>query len=100
MHHGKQENSMTQYMKVHKGSHFDFPSVAQKLVALGDKKITKSYIGGKLALLYTVIAGDTFDKIVNKFKLPNVQKSENNNFLDGKKNFLNETNYLKILFEK
>jgi len=72
MHHGKQENSMTQYMKVHKGSHFDFPSVAQKLVALGDKKITKSYIGGKLALLYTVIAGDTFDKIINKFKLPNV----------------------------
>lgn len=72
VHHGKQENSLTQYMKVHKGSHFDFPSVAQKLVALGDKKITKSYIGGKLALLYTVIAGDTFDKIVNKFKLPNV----------------------------
>lgn len=70
VHHGKQENSLTQYMKVHKGSHFDFKSVAQKLTALGDKKLTKKIIGGATAIVYTMIAGDTLQKVVSKYQLP------------------------------
>ena len=48
--------------------HFDTQHIAQKLLATGDKKLTKKIIGGLAKVYYTVVAGDTLEKIINKFK--------------------------------
>ena len=49
-------------------AHFDTASIAKKLVATGDKTLTKKIVGAITKVYYTVIAGDTLNKIINKFK--------------------------------
>ena len=49
-------------------AHFDTASIAKKLLATGDKTLTKKMVGGIAKIYYTVLAGDTLQKIVTKFK--------------------------------
>jgi LysM repeat protein len=50
------------------GAHFDTTSIAKKLLATGDKTLTKKVVGKITKLYYTIKAGDTLQKIVSKFK--------------------------------
>ena len=50
------------------GGHFDTKHIAQKLMATGDKTLTKKMVAGVAKIYYTVLAGDTLQKIVSKFK--------------------------------
>jgi LysM repeat protein len=68
---GVLQNSPTvKNIKALKGSHahFDTASIAKKLLATGDKTLTKKMVGGLAKVYYTVLAGDTLQKIVSKFK--------------------------------
>jgi LysM repeat protein len=49
------------------GGHFDTASIAKKLLATGDKTLTKKIIGKVTKVYYKVMAGDTLDKILKKF---------------------------------
>ena len=49
-------------------AHFDTASIAKKLLATGDKTLTKKIVGGITKLYYTIRAGDTLQKILSKFK--------------------------------
>ena len=49
-------------------SHFDTKHIAQKLLATGDKTLTKKVVGAVTKLYYTVLGGDDLQKIINKFK--------------------------------
>jgi len=76
------DGGITQNIKVTKGAHFDLPSIGKKLIALGDKKLTKKIIEGATAIVYTMIAGDTLQKVVAKYQLPSIEylKKLNPNF--------------------
>jgi hypothetical protein len=80
--HGFQKHfkgNVTQNMKVTKGAHFDTTHIAKKLTALGDKTLTKKVIGGVTKVFYTLAAGDTLNKIIGKYKLPDVNYLKNLN---------------------
>jgi hypothetical protein len=49
-------------------AHFDTASISKKLLATGDKTLTKKIVGGITKLYYTIRAGDTLQKILSKFK--------------------------------
>lgn len=49
-------------------AHFNTSSIAKKLLATGDKTLTKKMVGGVAKIYYTVLAGDTLQKIISKFK--------------------------------
>lgn len=49
-------------------AHFNTASIAKKLLATGDKTLTKKVVGGLTKLYYTIKAGDTLQKILTKFK--------------------------------
>jgi LysM repeat protein len=49
-------------------AHFDTASIAKKLLATGDKTLTKKVVGGLTKLYYTIKVGDTLQKIISKFK--------------------------------
>lgn len=49
-------------------AHFDTASIAKKLLATGDKTLTKKVVGKIAKVYYTVMGGDTLQKILSKFK--------------------------------
>jgi hypothetical protein len=49
-------------------SHFDTKHIAQKLLATGDKTLTKKVVGKITKIYYTVLGGDNLQKIVSKFQ--------------------------------
>lgn len=61
------KGTLTQNMKVAKGTHFDLVSLGKKVAAVGDKNITKQIIGKVTKLYYTISKGDTLQKILQKF---------------------------------
>ena len=61
------KGTLTQNMKVAKGSHFDLVSLGKKVAAVGDKNITKQIVGKVTKLYYTISKGDTLQKILQKF---------------------------------
>lgn len=56
-----------QNLQVGSHAHFDLPSLAKKLTALGDKTITKKVVGKVTKIIYKVLVGDTLQKILNKY---------------------------------
>jgi hypothetical protein len=57
-----------QNLQVGSHAHFDLPSLAKKLTALGDKTITKKVVGKVTKIIYKVLVGDTLQKILNKYE--------------------------------
>lgn len=49
-------------------SHFDTKHISQKLLATGDKTLTKKVVGAVTKVYYNVMKGDTLEKIISKFK--------------------------------
>lgn len=57
------------------GAHFDTSSIAKKLLATGDKTLTKKVVGKVAKIYYTIKSGDTLQKILDKFKPQGVNQN-------------------------
>lgn len=57
------------------GAHFDTSSIAKKLLATGDKTLTKKVVGKVTKIYYTIKGGDTLQKILDKFKPQGVNQN-------------------------